>query len=144
MVTLTVESELGKLGTYLSVSDEDVAIILFDKGRVQSVSASLALNVMSPVASDYSFGFEAEVLDENHIKIADLPPFNINSEYDYNYNGGLHNYLNEGNVRAQMEGIYFDEIGLSGEEASKLTLEQLAQRYAQYKVKRGTPLAPWS
>lgn len=46
--------------------------------------------------------------------------------------------------QSQLDKMYFDEIGLSGEEASKLTPEQLAQRYAQYKVKRGTPLAPWS
>ena len=46
--------------------------------------------------------------------------------------------------QSQIDKMYFDEIGLSGEEASKLTPEQLAQRYAQYKVKRGTPLAPWS
>lgn len=46
--------------------------------------------------------------------------------------------------QSQIDKMYFDEIGLSGEEASKLTPEQLAQRYAEYKVKRGTPLAPWS
>lgn len=46
--------------------------------------------------------------------------------------------------QSQLDKMYFDEIGLSGEEASKLTPEQLAQRYAEYKVKRGTPLAPWS
>ena len=46
--------------------------------------------------------------------------------------------------QSQLDKLYFDEIGLNGEEASKLTPEQLAQRYAEYKVKRGTPLAPWS
>lgn len=46
--------------------------------------------------------------------------------------------------QSQIDKMYFDEIGLSGEEASKLTPAQLAQRYAEYKVKRGTPLAPWS
>ena len=46
--------------------------------------------------------------------------------------------------QSQIDKMYFDEIGLSGEEASKFTPEQLAQRYAEYKVKRGTPLAPWS
>lgn len=46
--------------------------------------------------------------------------------------------------QSQIDKMYFDEIGLSGEEASKLTPTQLAQRYAEYKVKRGTPLAPWS
>lgn len=46
--------------------------------------------------------------------------------------------------QSQIDKMYFDEIGLSGEEASKLTPAQLAQRYAEYQVKRGTPLAPWS
>jgi hypothetical protein len=46
--------------------------------------------------------------------------------------------------QSQLDKLYFDEVDLSGEEASKLTPKQLAQRYATYKVKRGTPLAPWS
>lgn len=46
--------------------------------------------------------------------------------------------------QSQLDKMYFDEIGLSGEEASKLTPQQLAERYATYKVKRGTPFAPWS
>ncbi len=46
--------------------------------------------------------------------------------------------------QSQIDKIYFDEVDLTGEEASKLTPAQLAQRYAEYKVKRGTPLAPWS
>ena len=46
--------------------------------------------------------------------------------------------------QSQIDKMYFDEVDLTGEEASKLTPEQLAQRYAEYKVKRGTPLAPWS
>lgn len=46
--------------------------------------------------------------------------------------------------QSQLDKMYFDEIGLSGEEASKLTLSNLAERYATYKVKRGTPFAPWS
>lgn len=46
--------------------------------------------------------------------------------------------------QSQIDKMYFDEVGLSGEETSKLTPEQLARRYAEYKVKRGTPFAPWS
>lgn len=45
--------------------------------------------------------------------------------------------------QSQLDKLYFDEIGLNGEEASKLTPQQLAARYAEYKVKRGTPLATW-
>ncbi|MBQ1760988.1 MAG: hypothetical protein IIZ94_15060, partial [Prevotella sp.] len=39
---------------------------------------------------------------------------------------------------------YFDEVGLSGKEVSNYTPQQLAQRYAQFKVKRGRLLAPWA
>ena len=46
--------------------------------------------------------------------------------------------------QSQLDKMYFDDCDLSGSEASKLTPQQLAQRYAEYKVKRGTPLAPWS
>lgn len=46
--------------------------------------------------------------------------------------------------QSQIDKMYFDEVDLTGDEASKLTPAQLAQRYAEYKVKRGTPLAPWS
>lgn len=46
--------------------------------------------------------------------------------------------------QSQIDKMYFDEVDLTGEEASQLTPAQLAQRYAEYKVKRGTPLAPWS
>lgn len=46
--------------------------------------------------------------------------------------------------QSQIDKMYFDEVDLTGEEASKFTPAQLAQRYAEYKVKRGTPLAPWS
>lgn len=46
--------------------------------------------------------------------------------------------------QSQIDKMYFDEVDLTGEEASMLTPAQLAQRYAEYKVKRGTPLAPWS
>lgn len=46
--------------------------------------------------------------------------------------------------QSQNDKMYFDEVDLTGEEASKFTPAQLAQRYAEYRVKRGTPLAPWS
>lgn len=46
--------------------------------------------------------------------------------------------------QSQLDKLYFDEIGLSGTEASKLSPGQLARRYAEYKVMRGTPLQPWT
>ena len=46
--------------------------------------------------------------------------------------------------QSQIDKMYFDEIGLSGDEVSKYTPAQLAQRYAEFKVKRGRFFAPWS
>lgn len=46
--------------------------------------------------------------------------------------------------QSQIKELYFDEVGLSGEEASKLTPAQLAERYAIQKVKRGHFFSPWT
>ena len=46
--------------------------------------------------------------------------------------------------QSQLDDIYIDELGLSGKEAGSMTPEQLAQRYAEYKVKRGYFLTPWA
>ena len=46
--------------------------------------------------------------------------------------------------QSQIDKMYFDEVGLSGEEVSKYTPAQLAERYAQFKVKRGRFFSPWS
>ena len=46
--------------------------------------------------------------------------------------------------QSQIDKMYFDEVGLSGDEVSKYTIAQLAERYAQYKVKRKHFFAPWS
>lgn len=66
--------------------------------------------------------------------------------------GGDRNFANEWGIfvarllnapQSQLDKIYFDEVDLTGEEAGKLTPEQLAQRFAEYKVKRGYFFAPW-
>ena len=46
--------------------------------------------------------------------------------------------------QSQIDKMYFDEVGLSGDEVSKYTPAQLAERYAEFKVKRGRFFAPWS
>lgn len=45
--------------------------------------------------------------------------------------------------QSQLDKMYFDEIGLSGDEVSQYTPAQLAERYARYKVKRGHMVTPW-
>lgn len=46
--------------------------------------------------------------------------------------------------QSQIDKMYFDEIGLSGREARGLSPREIAERYARYKVMRGTPLLPWT
>ena len=45
--------------------------------------------------------------------------------------------------QSQIDKMYFDEVGLSGEEVSRYTPGELAARYARFKVKRGRFFAPW-
>ena len=46
--------------------------------------------------------------------------------------------------QSQIDKMYFDDVDLSGDEASKYTPAQLAERYARYEVKRGRLYAPLS
>lgn len=46
--------------------------------------------------------------------------------------------------QSQIKDLYFDEIGMTGEEASHYTPQQLAERYAKYQVKRGRMIEPWT
>lgn len=109
-VTLTVEAELGELSDYLSITDKEVTVTLSDEKKKKDdeekefkvVAASLAIAVQKAVASDDDFTFEVEVLDENHVKVSDLPKFRIESNSDYD-NGDLNYFLNKGNIRAVME-----------------------------------------
>lgn len=46
--------------------------------------------------------------------------------------------------QSQLDKIYFDELGATGEEASQMTPYEIAERYARYKVRRGAPLTGWA
>ena len=46
--------------------------------------------------------------------------------------------------QSQIDKLYFDELGASAEEASKMTPSQIAERYARYKIRRGAPLTGWA
>lgn len=46
--------------------------------------------------------------------------------------------------QSQLDKIYFDELGTTGEEASQMTPYEIAERYARYKVRRGAPLTGWA
>ncbi len=45
--------------------------------------------------------------------------------------------------QSQLDKIYFDEIDAMGEEASKMTPAEMAERYAEYKMMREAPLTGW-
>ncbi|MCH5234455.1 MAG: hypothetical protein J1E16_04115 [Muribaculaceae bacterium] len=45
---------------------------------------------------------------------------------------------------SQTDKIYFDELGLTGTEASKMTPTEIAERYADYKMLREAPLTGWT
>lgn len=46
--------------------------------------------------------------------------------------------------QSQLDHIYFDEIDATGEEASTMTPEEIAERYAEYKLHRNAPLTGWA
>ena len=45
--------------------------------------------------------------------------------------------------QSQIDQIYFEEVDMNGREASKLSPEELAERYAEYKTMRNAPLTQW-
>lgn len=45
--------------------------------------------------------------------------------------------------QSQLDQIYIDELGMSARQASKLTAEQFAERYAKYKIAKNAPLTSW-
>lgn len=46
--------------------------------------------------------------------------------------------------QSQTDKIYFDELGATAAEASKMTPAEIAERYAGYKIHRGAPLTGWA
>lgn len=100
-VTLKIEPELGSLGAYLSVNDTEVTVT--HEGN--NAKASLSLKVFKSVAAEFNTSFELEVkvLDKNHVEIASLPDFKIETERDDDA-GDFSNYLSIGSIRAKMDG----------------------------------------
>ena len=46
--------------------------------------------------------------------------------------------------QSQTDKIYFDELDATAAEASKMTPAEIAERYAEYKIRRGAPLTGWA
>lgn len=97
-IKLKVDMDLGELGDYLTVDDEVfLKLEEVEEDGVQGyvITSSIGINVKKAVASNYSFGFDAEILDENHIRIANFPSFKIESKRDYD-NGDYSSVLYSG------------------------------------------------
>lgn len=85
-IKLKVDADLGELGEFLSAEDE--AVIKLEEAEEDGeqgylITSSLGVDVEKAVASDFSFGLEAKILDKSHIVIADFPSFDIESKNDY-------------------------------------------------------------
>ena len=104
-VKLTVDPQLGQLGNFISISDNEVTIKLIDEKEegedIKSFVSSMSINVNKSVASDYSFRFSVVVEDEDHIEISGLPDFYLESIRDWD-NQSFQNVLQKGNYRAKM------------------------------------------
>ena len=46
--------------------------------------------------------------------------------------------------QSQLDQLYLDEVGMTAAEAKEKSAEELARRYAEYRVKRGAPLTGWA
>ncbi len=46
--------------------------------------------------------------------------------------------------QSQIDKLYFDELGASGDDVSRRTPSQIAERYARYKIRRGAPMTGWA
>ena len=85
-IKLKVDADLGELGEFLSADDE--AVIKLEEAEEDGeqgylITSSLGVDVEKAVASDFSFGLEAKILDKSHIAIADFPSFDIESKNDF-------------------------------------------------------------
>ena len=102
-VNLKVEADLQNLGEYVIIEDEQVVVKLVENDDKHfEILSSLGINVKKSVASNYNFELEVEVLDKNHIKIADLPDYTIENILDLDFED-YHDILLKGSKRANME-----------------------------------------
>lgn len=103
---LEIKEELGDLTKFLSV-DSDEAVISLSEGMddgqsIVKLSCTIPVTVKTAVASNYSFRFDAEILDKNMNKICSFPDFEIESQSDYD-NDGYSSVLKAGTYRAVSE-----------------------------------------
>lgn len=101
-VTLKIEPQLGELGQYISITEEEIVVKLDDQGKY--VVASIPIQVNENFAAKYGVDLEVIVLDKNGVEISDLP--NIEIESNKNEYGDDFAYIYfKGLLRGQMKGL---------------------------------------
>lgn len=101
-VTLKIEPQLGELGQYISISDDDVVIELDETSK--EVVASLHIQIDKTFAAENTIYLDVIVLDKAGNEIAELPNFEIEeSKYEEPDNGGYSYIFYKGTIRAQMK-----------------------------------------
>ena len=99
---LELKPEIEGLSEFMQFESDAVAINLDETSDGVKLYSTIQVKVSEAVASDWSFRFDAEVLDEDMNKIGSLPSdFEIESKSDYD--NDLHNYLAAGNYRMVYE-----------------------------------------
>lgn len=106
-VTLKVEPQLGELGNYISIDDQEIVVTLSDEAKdstdVKTIASSLAFTVNKSFRTNHGYGsdLKVKVLDKNHNEICALPCFSVELKSDYGRE--LDFYLPTGPNRAQMK-----------------------------------------
>ena len=117
-VSLSLETDMGELGNFISFPEQNVVINLYDTihhgEKVKLISATLPVKVDKDVCSNYEFGFSAIILDENQQEITTLPDFKFDKKSNYQ-NGVLRYYLSEGETNGVLE-KYVPEKDWPGDE----------------------------
>lgn len=105
-VTLIIEPQLGEIGNFISINDNDLTVSLKEEKEegedVKSIVSSFTIQVTNGIQTDSSIGFEFMVLDKDHNQISRLPSCYIHEEkFDWN-NEPYHHILVPGNYRLQI------------------------------------------
>lgn len=102
-----------------------------------------ALNDMINLAVQMGVGVNPKTIEDMVIGVEDMIEA-CNGDVELAHEGVICAARILNCPRSQVDKLYFDEIGMSGEEAKRLTPQQIVERYARMKVKQGRPLMFWT
>ncbi len=123
-IRLIIESELGNLGEYLSITDS-VAVFKFEKtDSTLSLSRSgFKINVNKSVASTvFGFDLEGEIVDGDHMSIGFMGNGKLRydvlskSKYDWDFSRKYNHVLSKGTIRTETENKTLKKSDFSEEE----------------------------